>query len=285
MIESMLPDPRFVEVKLNGATVFAHADATILDVCRSEGVDIPTMCYLETLSPFNSCRLCVVEVTGSRTLVPSCSRVIDNGMEITTESERISLTRQTLYELYASTVDLSLADVQTRGWMEKYDVNPNRFGEFESQREVKIQDDLYIRDYDKCVMCYRCVAACGPDAQNTFAIDVAGRGLSSTISTEFDIALPDSACVYCGNCIGVCPTGALLFKSEYDMRAAGTWDQDRQTVTTTVCSFCGVGCNLELHVQDNRVVKVTSPMDHDVTDGHLCIKGRFGYGYLHSENP
>jgi len=206
-------------------------------------------------------------------------------MEITTESERISLTRQTLYELYASTVDLSLADVQTRGWMEKYDVNPNRFGEFESQREVKIQDDLYIRDYDKCVMCYRCVAACGPDAQNTFAIDVAGRGLSSTISTEFDIALPDSACVYCGNCIGVCPTGALLFKSEYDMRAAGNWDQDGQTVTTTVCSFCGVGCNLELHVQDNRVVKVTSPMDHDVTDGHLCIKGRFGYGYLHSENP
>jgi predicted molibdopterin-dependent oxidoreductase YjgC len=285
MIESKLPDPRFVEVKLNGATVFAHADATILDVCRSEGVDIPTMCYLETLSPFNSCRLCVVEVTGSRTLVPSCSRVIDNGMEITTESERISLTRQTLYELYASTVDLSLADVQTRGWMEKYDVDPSRFGEFESQREVKIQDDLYIRDYDKCVMCYRCVAACGPDAQNTFAIDVAGRGLSSTISTEFDIALPDSACVYCGNCIGVCPTGALLFKSEYDMRAAGTWDQDRQTVTTTVCSFCGVGCNLELHVQDNRVVKVTSPMDHDVTDGHLCIKGRFGYGYLHSENP
>jgi predicted molibdopterin-dependent oxidoreductase YjgC len=285
MIESKLPDPRFVEVNLNGATVSAHADATILDVCRSEGVDIPTMCYLETLSPFNSCRLCVVEVTGSRTLVPSCSRVIDNGMEITTESERISLTRQTLYELYASTVDLSLADVQTRGWMEKYDVDPSRFGEFESQREVKIQDDLYIRDYDKCVMCYRCVAACGPDAQNTFAIDVAGRGLSSTISTEFDIALPDSACVYCGNCIGVCPTGALLFKSEYDMRAADTWDQDRQTVTTTVCSFCGVGCNLELHVQDNRVVKVTSPMDHDVTDGHLCIKGRFGYGYLHSENP
>ena len=285
MIESMLPDPRLVEVKLNGTTVSAHADATILDVCRSEGVDIPTMCYLETLSPFNSCRLCVVEVTGSRTLVPSCSRVIDNGMEITTESERISLTRRTLYELYASTVDLSLADEQTRGWMESYDVDPGRFGEFEAQREVKIQDDLYIRDYDKCVMCYRCVAACGPDAQNTFAIDVAGRGLSSTISTEFDIVLPDSACVYCGNCIGVCPTGALLFKSEYDMRAAGTWDQDRQTVTTTICSFCGVGCNLELHVQDNRVVKVTSPMDHDVTDGHLCIKGRFGYGYLQSEDP
>jgi predicted molibdopterin-dependent oxidoreductase YjgC len=285
LIETALPDPRTVELALNGVSVVAHADATILDVCRSEGVDIPTMCYLETLSPFNSCRLCVVEVAGSRTLVPSCSRVVESGMEISTESERIAETRRTLYEMYASTVDLSLADAQTRTWMSKYNVDPNRFGQYKPRREVKIQDDLYIRDYDKCVMCYRCVAACGPDAQNTFAIDVAGRGLSSTISTEYDVTLPDSACVYCGNCIGVCPTGALLFKSEYDMREAGTWDEDRQSITTTICSFCGVGCNLELHVQDNRVVKVTSPMDHEVTDGHLCIKGRFGYGYLQNENP
>jgi predicted molibdopterin-dependent oxidoreductase YjgC len=241
------------------------------------------MCFLETLSPFNSCRLCVVEVSGSRTLVPSCSRTIEEGMEVTTESDRITNTRRTLYELYTSTVDLSLADTNTQRWMAEYDVDPERFGRYEPHREVKIQDDLYVRDYDKCVMCYRCVAACGPDAQNTFAIDVAGRGLASTISTEYDVTLPDSACVYCGNCIGVCPTGALMFKSEYDMRLAGAWDEDRQHVTTTICSFCGVGCNLELHVQDNRVVKVTSPMDHEVTDGHLCIKGRFGYAYLQDE--
>jgi len=272
-----------VEITINGATVTAHADATILDVCRAQDVDVPTMCFLETLNPFNSCRLCVVEVAGSRTLVPSCSRTVEGGMEIATESGRITDTRRTLYELYAKTVDLSLADAATRNWMSKYHVDSDRFGRFEPQRTVKVQDDLYIRDYDKCVMCYRCVAACGPDAQNTFAIDVAGRGLSSEISTEYDVTLPDSACVYCGNCIGVCPTGALMFKSEYDMRDAGTWDEDRQSVTTTICSFCGVGCNLELHVQDNRVVKVTSPIDHDVTDGHLCIKGRFGYAYLQGE--
>jgi predicted molibdopterin-dependent oxidoreductase YjgC len=283
MIESRLPDPRLVQIALNGETVVANADATILDLCRSEDVDIPTMCFLETLSPFNSCRLCVVEVSGSRTLVPSCSRTIEEGMEVTTESDRITNTRRTLYELYTSTVDLSLADTNTQRWMAEYDVDPERFGRYEPHREVKIQDDLYVRDYDKCVMCYRCVAACGPDAQNTFAIDVAGRGLASTISTEYDVTLPDSACVYCGNCIGVCPTGALMFKSEYDMRLAGAWDEDRQHVTTTICSFCGVGCNLELHVQDNRVVKVTSPMDHEVTDGHLCIKGRFGYAYLQDE--
>ena len=283
MIESRLPDPRLVQITLNGENVVANADATILDICRAEDVDIPTMCFLETLSPFNSCRLCVVEVSGSRTHVPSCSRTIEEGMEVTTESDRITNTRRTLYELYASTVDLSLADKDTQRWMAEYDVDPERFGRYEPHREVKIQDDLYVRDYDKCVMCYRCVAACGPDAQNTFAIDVAGRGLASTISTEYEVTLPDSACVYCGNCIGVCPTGALMFKSEYDMRLAGAWDEDRQHVTTTICSFCGVGCNLELHVQDNRVVKVTSPMDHEVTDGHLCIKGRFGYAYLQDE--
>lgn len=283
MIETTLPDPRLVEVTLNGEVVLAHVDDTILDVCRTHSVDIPTMCFLETLTPFNSCRLCVVEVEGSRTLVPSCSRIVEGGMEITTESERITIARRTLYEMYAATVDLSLADKDTRRWMEKYEVDPNRLGTYEPHRDIKVQDDLYIRDYDKCVMCYRCVAACGVDAQNTFAIDVEGRGLSATISTEFDIVLPDSACVYCGNCIGVCPTGALMFKSEWDMRQAGTWDEEIQTVTTTVCSFCGVGCSLDLHVQDNRIVKVTSPLDDDVTSGHLCIKGRFGYAYVQSE--
>ena len=86
--------------------------------------------------------------------------------------------------------------------------------------------------------------------------------------------------MYCGNCIGVCPTGALMFKSEHDMRAAGTWDESQQTVTETVCPYCGVGCMLELHVQDNTIVKVTSPLDHSVTEGHLCIKGRFGFQFV-----
>ena len=146
--------------------------------------------------------------------------------------------------------------------------------------EVRIQDDLYIRDYDKCVLCYKCVEACGDDAQHTYAIAVAGRGFGARISTEFDVTLPDSACVYCGNCVAVCPTNALQFKTEWDLRQADQWRPEDQTVTTTVCSYCGVGCNLEMHVQDNTIVKVTSPNDHDVTSGHLCIKGRFGWQYV-----
>ena len=123
------------------------------------------------------------------------------------------------------------------------------------------------------------------DAQNTFAIAVAGRGFDARISTEWNVGLPDSACVYCGNCIGVCPTGALMFRSEHEMREAGTWDESAQTVTDTICPYCGVGCTLSLHVQDNEIVKVTSPLDSSVTDGHLCVKGRFGFEFVQERGP
>ena len=147
---------------------------------------------------------------------------------------------------------------------------------------TKIDNDLYVRDYSKCILCYKCVDACGEEAQNTFAIAVAGRGFDARISTEQAVPLPESACVYCGNCIGVCPTGALMFKSEYDMREAGTWDESAQTQTDTICPYCGVGCAVTLHAQDDRIVKVTSPTDSSVTDGHLCIKGRFGFEFVNN---
>jgi predicted molibdopterin-dependent oxidoreductase YjgC len=145
---------------------------------------------------------------------------------------------------------------------------------------TKIDNNLYVRSYEKCILCYKCVEACGTDYQNTFAIAVAGRGFAARISTEFAVELPDSACVYCGNCIAVCPTGALMFKSEHDMRAAGTWNEEKQKQTDTICPYCGVGCTLTLHVQDNEIVKVTSPFDQTVTRGNLCIKGRFGWKYV-----
>ena len=130
----------------------------------------------------------------------------------------------------------------------------------------------------------RCVKALTalPSQAQVFAIAVTGRGFAARISTEFVTPLPESACFYCGNCIGVCPTGALMFKSEHDMRRAGTWAETRQTVTETICPYCGVGCTLRLHLQDNRIVKATSPLDHDVTAGHLCIKDRFGWEFIRS---
>jgi predicted molibdopterin-dependent oxidoreductase YjgC len=130
------------------------------------------------------------------------------------------------------------------------------------------------------VLCYRCVEACGTDAQNTFAIAVAGRGGDAVIATEHDVPLPESACVYCGNCIAVCPTGALVPRTEHELRNKGAWNEAAQTTTRTVCPYCGVGCPVELHVQDERIVKVTSPLDHPITRGNLCIKGRFGFEFV-----
>lgn len=270
-----------VSLTIDGQSVEVAASSTILEACRSIGVEIPTLCYLENLTPVNVCRICVVEVTGARVLVPACSRRVEPGMEIQTDSPRVALARRMVMEFLASSVDLSTAP-QALEYARRYGARPERHGAaIETvEQPVKIDNDLYVRDYAKCILCYKCVEACGTDAQNTFAIAVAGRGFDARISTEADVPLPDSACVYCGNCIGVCPTGALMFRSEFEMRESGTWDESRQSKTDTICSYCGVGCTLTLHVQENRIVKVTSPMDVEVTHGNLCIKGRFGFEFV-----
>jgi predicted molibdopterin-dependent oxidoreductase YjgC len=275
---------RSIEIKIDGRATQVPEGSTILDAAKTLGIDTPTLCFLESLTPVNVCRVCVVELEGSRTLVPACSRKVEPNMSIKTDSERVRLSRKLVLEFLASSVDLSTAPVMQE-YMERYGANPARFGQTQATvaQPVKIDNDLYVRDYSKCVLCYKCVEACGVDAQNTFAIAVAGRGFSAHIATEFDVPLPDSACVYCGNCIGVCPTGALMFKSEYDMRQAGTWDDSRQAQTDTICPYCGVGCTLTVHEQDGKIVKVSSPMDHSVTHGNLCIKGRFGWQFVQIE--
>jgi len=270
-----------VTVRVDGSDVTVDEGDTILTACTKAGIDTPTICYAENLTPVNACRVCVVEVEGNRTLVPSCSRPVEEAMEIQTDSDRVRHSRRMVLEFLGTANDLSEAP-EINQWSEDYGVDTSRYaqGAKRVEQPVKIQDHLYIRDYDKCVLCYKCVDACGEEAQFTFAIAMSGRGFDNEISTEFDVSLPDSACVYCGNCIGVCPTNALQFKTEFDLRAADNWREEDQTVTPTICSYCGVGCTLELHVQDNEIVKVTSPADHEVTHGHLCIKGRFGWKYV-----
>ena len=276
-----------VEVIIDGTPVSVPEGSTLLDACRQRGVDTPTLCYLETLTPVNVCRVCVVELEGSRTLVPACSRRAEQGMSIRTDSERVRLSRRMVLEFLASSTDVSTAP-ELCAYMEEYGAEPGRYSDSDrpalaQEQPVKIDNELYVRDYSKCILCYKCVEACGKDAQNTFAIAVAGRGFEASIATEFDVPLPDSACVYCGNCIGVCPTGALMFKTEHDLRAAGEWDESAQQSTDTICPYCGVGCTLTLHTQENQIVKVTSPLDQEVTSGNLCIKGRFGWEFVDSK--
>jgi predicted molibdopterin-dependent oxidoreductase YjgC len=255
----------------------------------------------------NVCRVCVVEVEGSRALVPSCSRAVEPNMVVKTDSERVRHSSKKGLEYLASSVDLTTTPDEEE-WMAEYGADAERYGPpappspagWRDRQQAghhappdpdhratvaqppTVDNDLYVRDYAKCILCYKCVEACGTDYQNTFAIAVAGRGFDARISTEFAVELPDSACVYCGNCVAVCPTGALMAKTEYDRRQDGTWDEERQTVTRTICPYCGVGCTLDLTVQDNEIVRVTSPLDHDITRGNLCIKGRFGWKFVQS---
>jgi predicted molibdopterin-dependent oxidoreductase YjgC len=273
------PEPAKASIELNvdGKPVTVVQGATILDACSVAGVQTPTLCFLQTLTPVNACRVCVVELEGSRVLVPACARKAEAGMTVRTDTARVRHSRKMVLEFLASSVDLSTAPDAGR-YCEDYGADPSRYGPAAAtvKQPAKIDNNLYVRDYSKCILCYKCVEACGVDAQNTFAIAAAGRGFDARIATEFDVPLPDSACVYCGNCIGVCPTGALMFSSEHEMRAAGTWDESRQTQTDTICPYCGVGCTLRMQVQDNEIVKVSSPVENGVTHGNLCIKGRFG---------
>jgi predicted molibdopterin-dependent oxidoreductase YjgC len=301
---SSIPAPqRMIELEVDGRSVRVFEGATLLDACTRLGIDTPTLCYGETLRPANVCRVCVVEVEGARVLAPACSRKAEQGMVVRTDSERVRLSRKLVMELLASSVDLSTTPVAP-GYLARYDAHPERFGPPSPPNEerdhartghhvepdgrtaatvhqpVKVDNELYVRDYSKCILCYKCVDACGEQHQSTFAIHVAGRGFDARISTELDMPLPESACVYCGNCIAVCPTGVRMFRSEHELRAAGDWRESDQTMTETICPYCGVGCTLTLRVQDNEIIRVTSPSDSSVTAGNLCVKGRFGWGFV-----
>ena len=294
---------RMVSLTIDDQQVEVPEGSTIMEACARIGIDTPTLCYGETLQPANACRVCVVELEGARVLAPACAREVEPDMVVKTDSERVRHSRKMVMEFLASSVDLSTTPV-AEGYLERYDARPERYGppappdpnrdrrrtgEHEEpdgqtaatvHQPIKVDNDLYVRDYSKCILCYKCVDACGEQWQNTFAITVAGRGFDARIATEFANPLPESACVYCGNCIAVCPTGALMFASEHELREEGVWDESAQTQADTICPYCGVGCNLTLHVQDNEIVKVSSPDDHDITRGNLCIKGRFGFQHV-----
>jgi predicted molibdopterin-dependent oxidoreductase YjgC len=296
---------RSVSLTIDGQSVTVPEGTTLLNACREIGVEIPTLCFLDTLHPVNVCRICVVEIEGARVLAPACSRAVEDKMVVQTNSPRVKHSRKLVLELLASSVDLSTTP-QVAEWIDEYDAQPERFGPKAPPapagtrdasipghhaepdpacaatvaEPTKVDNDLYVRDYAKCILCYKCVEACGPDHQNTFAIAVAGRGFDAHISTEFAVPLPESACVYCGNCIAVCPTGALMAKTEFDKRAAGTWDESRMTQTDTICPYCGVGCTLSLHIDGGEIVKATSPLENSITQGNLCIKGRFGWRFV-----
>ena len=271
-----------ISLTIDGQPVTVRAGATLLTAITSLGIETPTLCYDPGLTPVNVCRVCVVELKGARVLAPACSRQAEPGMEVFTDTPRVRHARRLVLEMLQSSVETSMAPALLR-YAARYGTQPDRMaGGATLEQPVRLGDNqLYVRDYQRCILCYKCVEACGHDVQKTYAIAVAGRGFAAHIDTGFDVPLGESPCVYCGNCVAVCPTGALIGRTEYEMRQEGRWDETQQKQVDTICPYCGVGCQLRLHVQENRIVKVSSPRNHPVTGGFLCVKGRFGYEFVH----
>lgn len=204
-----------LHLTIDGRPVTAPAGSTILDAAAGAGIDIPVLCYFAHTTANGLCRLCVVETEGARGLQAACVSVPREGSVIHTRSENVLRARRTILEMLAATVDLSEApDVRRR--MDEVGARPERFAGGETRQPALLDDNpMYIRDYAKCVLCWRCVQVCAEDAQYTFALNFTGRGFHTSIGTFFDKGMPETTCVFCGQCVGVCPTGALKGKREY----------------------------------------------------------------------
>src|SRR5512134_1000644 len=204
-----------ITLMIDGQEVTAQEGVTLLEVARENGKDIPTICFHEATTANGLCRICVVEVEGMRVLQPACIVQAAKDMKVHTRSEKVIRARKTILEMLASTMDLSeAADIQAM--MTEYGAEVDRFPDAE-RREIPVKDDnpMYVRDYSKCLLCWRCVQVCADDAQYTYAINFEGRGYETQIGTFFDRSIPETTCVLCGQCVGVCPTGALKPKREF----------------------------------------------------------------------
>lgn len=273
------------DITIDGQTCKARAGETVLDVATRAGISIPTLCHDSRLKPAGACRVCLVEVAGQRRMQPGCSWVVGDGMDIKTNSDRIQRHQKVLYNLYMSDHELDdqglpiqtgnenqLRELcQTVPLMGLAAVNANRAGR-------PLDENPYIEfDPGLCIVCARCTRYCD-EVEGVNAITLANRGSETTIETAGQRGLLDTTCELCGGCIDTCPTGALIEKKvPKNLTQLGGTETFRST-----CNFCGVGCQLDLHVQQDRVVKVTSPPPGEtVNDGNLCIKGRFAYDFIH----
>jgi NADH dehydrogenase/NADH:ubiquinone oxidoreductase subunit G len=207
--------PEQVTLTIDERKVSVPEGTTILKAAESLGIKIPTNCYHDYLTANGLCRLCVVEVEGARVLPASCVAKVSEGMVVHTQTERVRKSRRTILEMLASTLDLSESpDLQE--YIQEYDADPQRFPMAEKRQPEVIDDNpMYIRDYAKCVLCWRCVQICAKDAQYTFALNFRNRGFHTQITTYYQKPLTESTCVFCGQCVSVCPSGALKPKREW----------------------------------------------------------------------
>lgn len=221
-----------VTLTIDDLEITTEAGTTILNAAKQNGIDVPHVCYHEALTPPAVCRVCVVEVEKARVLQAACVAQCGAGMIVHTRSERVERSRRTILEMLNSAVNLSEAP-EILPMLDDYKADRDRFPDGE-KRDIEVKDDnpFYLRDYSQCVMCWRCVEVCAEDGQFAFALSYGGRGFESHISTFMDTPLPESTCVFCGQCVGVCPTGALKPKAQWGLEQGMTNDEIWQMTRT-----------------------------------------------------
>lgn len=269
-----------IAIDLDGQHLEVSPGSSILEAAEGGGIHIPTLCHHPRLSVVASCRVCLVAVEGMKGLVPSCATPVRDGMVIKTDTPEVLAARRMAVELLLSAHPLNCEDCDSNGKCELQSLADDlgvytlRFPRDEERKPVDERHPFIQYDPNKCILCGRCVRACREIAVND-VWTVSGRGKSSIVSTFFQDSMESVGCLSCGECISVCPTGALTEKPEFSISPT-----DEIKITRTVCPWCGVGCTIELHTEGNKVVKVTSPPDAPINKGSLCVKGRYGYQFI-----
>ncbi len=271
-----------INLKINGKEIQAESGKTVLQVAKEHDVHIPTLCYHKDLNPTGNCRMCIVEVKGGRFLQAACVTPVWEGMEIETSSEKVMKDRKLTLELMLANhpVDCLICDVSGECELQdlayEYQAKVPDWGAKGTRYPVDSDPNPFIRvDMNKCILCRRCESACA-EIQGRDVWGVAKRGFEEVIVAGAGVPLLEARCESCGQCVAYCPTGALSNKMNYGMGRA----HQVKKVTTT-CSYCGVGCQFDLLVKNNKVIGVSSNPDAPVNGMALCVKGRYGYDFIH----
>lgn len=270
------------KLTINGLEINAESNWTILQAAQHAGITIPTLCYHKDLSPTGACRMCLVEIKGTRGLSTACTTPISEGMEVVTENDTLTSSRRSILKLLLSVYhDKGYKGDETGNelfrWARHYGLDPQKHMSEKERYEIDPDPNPFIFiDLNKCILCTRCIRACS-EIQGRFVWGLSERGFEAHITAGMGEDMIDARCESCGACVAYCPTGALSLKPTIDVGPA-----DKKVTTT--CNYCGVGCQFDLNIIDDQVVRVTSNPEAPVNGMHLCVKGRFGFSYVHHQD-
>jgi predicted molibdopterin-dependent oxidoreductase YjgC len=271
-----------ITLTINHRKVTVPAESTILEAARHAGITIPTLCHHPDLTDVGACRMCVVSVEKARGLQTACTTPVFEGMVVNTDSAEARETRRFVLEMLLTdhpndcmTCEVN-GDCELQDWVYDYDVAwPEHNGQRHTYDIDPDPNPFIFIDRNKCILCSRCIRACG-EIQNRDVWSFAYRGFRTKLVAGADQPMLEADCESCGQCVAYCPVGAL-----YDKMSLGAGRPSQVTKVRTTCSYCGVGCNFDLNVRDNKIVRVTSAPDAPANGMALCVKGRYGYDYVH----